>query len=98
MCGAMSLPETEKYLEELTVGGDPLIRVIPARAGQKEKRYVQLLSGEPELDSSTSAPALAGGSIPQKSRLDTLEAELNTLKSELRALREDLADFKKSFG
>ena len=98
MCGAMSLPEIEKYLEELTSGGDPLVRVIPARAGQKEKRYVQLLSGEPELDSSTSAPALAGGSIPQKSRLDTLEAELNTLKSELRALREDLADFKKSFG
>jgi uncharacterized protein YceH (UPF0502 family) len=98
MCGAMSLPEIEKYLEELTSGGDPLVRVIPARAGQKEKRYVQLLSGEPELDSSTFAPPLAGGSIPQKSRLDTLEAELNTLKSELRALREDLADFKKSFG
>jgi uncharacterized protein YceH (UPF0502 family) len=98
MCGAMSLPETEKYLEELTSGGDPLVRVMPARPGQKEKRYVQLLSGEPELDSSTSAPTLAGGSIPQKSRLDTLEAELNTLKSELHALREDLADFKKSFG
>jgi uncharacterized protein len=98
MCGAMSLPETEKFLEELTSGEDPLVRVIPARPGQKEKRYVQLLSGEPELDSSTSAPAPVGGSIPQKSRVDMLEAELNTLKSELRALREDLEAFKKSFG
>jgi hypothetical protein len=38
------------------------------------------------------------GSVPQKSRLETLEAELNTLKSEFHALREDLAAFKKLFG
>jgi hypothetical protein len=36
--------------------------------------------------------------VPQKSRLETLEAELNTLKSEFHALREDLAAFKKLFG
>src|ERR1700737_604040 len=36
MCGPMALPEIEKCLEELTSGSEPLIRVIPARAGQKE--------------------------------------------------------------
>src|ERR1700722_10996441 len=41
MCGPMALPEIEKWLEELTRGEDPLIRAMPARAGQKENRYVQ---------------------------------------------------------
>jgi uncharacterized protein len=92
------LSEIEKCLEGLTSGGDPLVRMIPARAGQKEKRYVQLLSGEPDLDSWISTPPPTAGSSSDKSRLDTLEAELEALKSELRSLREELADFKKLFG
>jgi len=98
MCGPMTLPEIEKWLEELTVGGDPLVRVIPARAGQKEKRYVQLLSGEPDLDSWVTAPAPGPGPTSDRSRVEILEAELTALKSEVQALREDLADFKKQFG
>jgi uncharacterized protein YceH (UPF0502 family) len=97
MSGSMNLPEAEKYLEELTAGEDPLVRVIPARPGQKEKRYVQLLSGEPELESLT-PPAAAGTPVSGRSRLDTLEAELNALKSEFQALREELTEFKKLFG
>jgi uncharacterized protein len=97
MSGSMTLPEAEKYLEELTAGEDPLVRVIPARPGQKEKRYVQLLSGEPELESLT-APAPPGTPVSGRSRLDTLEAELNALKSEFQALREELTEFKKLFG
>ena len=96
MCGAMTSSEVEKYLEGLTSGTEPLVRILPTRPGQKEKRYVQLLSGEPDLDNWTPAPAAAV--ISEKSRIDTLEAELNTLKSEFRALREDLAAFKKLFG
>jgi uncharacterized protein len=98
MSGSMTLAEAEKYLEELTAGEDPLVRVIPARPGQKEKRYVQLLSGEPELESLTTLPAAAGTPVSGKSRLDTLEAELNALKSEFQALRQDLTEFKKLFG
>ena len=98
MCGSMTLPETEKCLEDLSQGEDPLVRVIPDRSGQKEKRYIQLLSGEPDLEASAITMRPDAGSVPQKSRLETLEAELNTLKSEFHALREDLAAFKKLFG
>jgi uncharacterized protein len=97
MCGPVALPEIEKCLEELTSGSDPLIRMIPARVGQKENRYVQLLSGEPDLESWMTTPApLAPTS--EKARIDTLESELEALKSEFRSLSEDLAAFKKSFG
>jgi uncharacterized protein YceH (UPF0502 family) len=97
MCGPVALPEIEKCLEELTSGSDPLIRMIPARVGQKENRYVQLLSGEPDLESWMTIPApLAPTS--EKARIDTLESELEALKSEFRSLSEDLAAFKKSFG
>ena len=98
MCGSMTLPETEKCLEDLSQGEDPLVRVIPAKSGQKEKRYIQLLSGEPDLEASAITMRPDAGSVPQKSRLETLEAELSTLKSEFHALREDLAAFKKLFG
>jgi uncharacterized protein len=97
MCGPVALPEIEKCLEELTSGSDPLIRMIPARVGQKENRYVQLLSGEPDLESWMTTPGpLAPTS--EKARIDTLESELEALKSEFRSLSEDLAAFKKSFG
>jgi uncharacterized protein len=98
MCDPMTLSEVEKSLEQLTCGQDPLVRVIPARPGQKEKRYVQLLSGEPELEVPVAAPVAATESLSEKSRLDTLENEVSTLKSELHALREELAEFKKLFG
>jgi uncharacterized protein len=98
MCGSTTLPEIEKCLEELTPGEDPLVRVIPARPGQKEKRYVQLLSGEPELDVSTTAPVPTLGTVSDKSRIQTLELELAALQTEFRALREELAAFKKLFG
>ena len=91
----MTLSETETCLEGLSEGEDPLVRIIPARSGQKEKRYVQLLSGEPDLELSASTARPDSGAVPQKSRLETLEAEVNTLKSEFHALREDLAAFKK---
>jgi uncharacterized protein len=97
MCGQMTLPEIEKCLEELTSGSDPLIRMIPARAGQKENRYVQLLSGEPDLESWITTPA-PPAPASEKARIDTLESELGALKSEFRSLREDLEAFKKSFG
>ena len=42
-----SLEQVETFLADLARGESPLVRVLPARPGQKERRYVQLLSGEP---------------------------------------------------
>jgi uncharacterized protein YceH (UPF0502 family) len=94
----MTLQEVEACLEDLARGDDPLLRVIPARPGQKEKRYVQLLSAQRDLDLSAAIPVPTLESVPEKSRLDVLESELSALRSELHALRNELEEFKKLFG
>lgn len=98
LCGPLTLAEIDTYLEELARGEDPLVRVLPARPGQKERRFIQLLSGEPEVIEAQWSPALPIGQVSEKSRLDVLEGEVDSLKRDLEALREDLANFKKEFG
>jgi uncharacterized protein len=98
LCGPLTLAEIDTYLEELARGEDPLVRVLPARPGQKERRFIELLAGEPEVPEAPASSALPIGRAPEKSRLDELEGELNSLKRDLQALREDLANFKKEFG
>jgi uncharacterized protein YceH (UPF0502 family) len=97
MCGAMTLSDVETLLDELTAGDDPLVKVIAPRAGQKEKRYVQLLSDQAEMGEPASDSAEHIELAPQKSRLDVLENEVNALRAEMSALREDLEQFKKLF-
>src|SRR6266478_3187191 len=45
-----SLEAVEASLNELARGDDPLVRMLPPQPGQKERRYVQLLSGEPTAE------------------------------------------------
>ena len=89
-----SVGEVEECLRGLSEGAEPLVRELPARPGQKENRFVQLLSGEPGLDEPPATeirPAVASG----PTRVETLEAEVATLKSEVAALREEFARFRK---
>ena len=93
-----SLEQVESFLTELTKGEDPLVRVLPPGPGQKEKRYVQLISGEPDL------PANLEGEIPysgpqgrEQARLEILESDLENLRRELRQLREEFVSFRKQF-
>ncbi len=89
-----SVGEVEECLRGLSEGAEPLVRELPARPGQKENRFVQLLSGEPGLHEPPAAeirPAVASG----PTRVETLEAEVATLKSEVAALREEFARFRK---
>jgi uncharacterized protein YceH (UPF0502 family) len=96
MCGSMSLPEMEKALEDLNTGSEPLVRAVSARPGQKERRYIHLLSPavEPvDVPLSETPPETVTG----KSRLDQLEGELQTLKAEMQSLRENFEQLKKLF-
>jgi hypothetical protein len=98
MCGAMTLADVDTLLGALSAGTDPLVKVIAARPGQKEKRYVHLLSGQAEASEPAADSAQTTELAPQKSRLDLLESEINALRAEMHALREDLEQFKKMFG
>src|SRR6202022_5059648 len=83
MCGAMTLSDVEMLLDELAAGDDPLVKVIAPRPGQKEKRYVQLLSDQAEIGEPISDSAQPIGLTPQKSRLEVLENEVNALRAEM---------------
>ena len=98
MCGAIALSDVEALLDELGAGNDPLVKVIPARPGQKEKRYVHLLSRPEEVAEPREERTQSMELTPQKSRLDQLESELNRLRAEMNSLREDFEQFKKQFG
>jgi len=91
-----SIADLEKALEALAAGDAPLVRMLEPRPGQKERRFVQLLSGEPVLEA---PPFAAAPSVtaPVPGRLEALEAEVAGLKTSLAELREELARFRKQF-
>ena len=76
-------------------------RVLQAKPGQKENRYVQLLSGEPDLSESVASEiafSTTAGQVPSNSsRLDTIEKDVAEIKAELQQLREELLSFRKQF-
>lgn len=90
-----SLEAVQERLDELARGDAPLVQVLPARPGQKERRYVQLLSAEVPLSESAAAPEPTV--IPTRTRLDELAAEIATLKTEVATLREEFAAFRRQF-
>ena len=78
--------EIEECLHGLAQGDAPLVRILAPRPGQKEKRCVQLLSGEPDL--SEPPPAAPHESrAPEPSRIETLEAQVAALREEFEAFR-----------
>ena len=78
--------EVDECLSGLAQGDAPLVRILAPRPGQKEKRVVQLLSGEPDL--SEPPPAAPHESrAPEPSRLDALEAQVAALREEFEAFR-----------
>jgi uncharacterized protein YceH (UPF0502 family) len=95
-----SLEQVESFLINLTQGADPLVRVLPPGPGQKEKRYVQLLSGEPALaTASADEVPLPASSEKNRSqnRIEVLENEVVALREHLQQLREEFAAFRKQF-
>lgn len=95
-----NLDEVESSLSELSTEKVGLVRLLPARPGQKERRYVQLISGEPpEIDEVVTDPVAFASESPVSgpSRLEVLENEVAELKREIQQLKDELALFRKQF-
>jgi uncharacterized protein YceH (UPF0502 family) len=72
------LAETEAVLEKL----DKLVKKLPRLPGQKEARYVHLLSAEPDLEAMAEP---SSGAPP--TRVAQLEQDLRDLRSEFDELK-----------
>jgi hypothetical protein len=96
-----TVAEVETRLEELGQGSAPLVRALEARPGQKERRFVQLLSVEmPEAAATASTPFTQEAMstvTPMPTRLDKLTTEVAALRTELEQLREEFRAFRKQF-
>jgi uncharacterized protein YceH (UPF0502 family) len=93
-----TLEEVENVLGGLSRGDVPLVELLPARPGQKERRYIQLLSEK--SDEPVGTPGLSIIPVPETAdtaRIATLEATVQSLRSELQSLREEFAAFRKQF-
>jgi uncharacterized protein YceH (UPF0502 family) len=78
------LDETERVLDKLSQRPEgALARKLDKQAGQKEARFVQLLTGEPSDIPLPDSYGVRG----QPSRLAELEAEVQQLRSDLLELR-----------
>lgn len=96
------LRDMETCLDGLCQGDAPLVRVIPAGLGRKERRYIHLLSGEPTeavlaMGTVAATPAPSAASQAAALQMETLQNELAVLRSELQKLREEFSAFKKQF-
>ena len=102
MAGFATLAEAENALNGLIAMEQPLVRHLPARPGQKERRYVQLLSGELEdRPADEAAPPVVRERVSGTGtdpRIEALEREVEGLRGELAELREKFEEFRRQLG
>ncbi len=104
MVAVPDLGACEELLVHLSGGAEPLVRKLPRQAGQKEARWVQVLTGEPSADELAAGAGFEDARQPLKvevamtlppdaeARLAALETEVATLKAELARLRASLGE------
>jgi uncharacterized protein len=73
--------EVEETLQVMCQKTRPIIRRIPRQTGQREDRYVHLLSGEPDLSALKQAPVSSkrAGNDELIARIEALEAMVHKL-------------------
>jgi uncharacterized protein YceH (UPF0502 family) len=92
------LDEIEETLNGLINRDEPMVVRLPRQPGQKEVRFVHLLSGDVDVDAyveaERTAPATRRSSNDQ---LEKLEQRVEALTGEVESLKKQFEDFKKQF-
>ena len=94
------LEEVEETLQGLMGGEAPRVVKLPRQAGRKERRYMHLLSGAPELTEEDLAlpPETATVQVrTDNEKITRLEAEVGELRREIDALKRVMDEFKAQF-
>ena len=91
----LDLEEVDVVLNELLNRTPPLVLRLPRLAGQKEQRYMHLLSGEPDTEQWSQRPEKAEPVSAE--RMELLEQQLRTLQEELADLHKQFQEWKAQF-
>lgn len=92
------LSVVQSSLKHLIEREPPLVKLLPRQPGNKEARYVHLLSGDVELrDTPAIREAAASSSAGESSRMTDLENEVAGLQKEIADLKSQFAAFRKQF-
>ncbi len=92
------LDEIEQTLTGLISRDEPLVVRLPRQPGQKEVRFIHLLSGAIDVESfveterASAAPKRAGSE-----QIERLEQQVDALTSEVERLRQQFDEFRKQF-
>jgi len=94
------MEEVEETLRALSDRDDePLVVKLPRQTGQKDARFVQLLSGEPDIEqlAESSPVERASRRSNESDRLARLEEQLQDLRQQVENLSNQFAEFRKQF-
>jgi len=89
--------EVQESLDDLASRSEPLILKLERQPGQKEARYVHLLSGEINAEALNFVQEKRGGSVDANGRIEKLEQEIERVSNELASFRETFDEFRKHF-
>ncbi len=102
------LGQVQSTLQRLAQREPPLVKILPRQPGTKEARYVQLLSGQPQIDVQTEVHSVAHDDVQTRAPEAVREAavahgaaqvqidgeRVARLENELAALQNEVADLK----
>ena len=94
------LNEVEEILSGLMEGDEPMVIRLPRMAGQKERRFMHLFSGEPEIREQDRSFVDESATVrvhAENERIGKLENELVLLRNEFNELKKAFTDLKSQF-
>jgi len=84
------LDDVQFALKHLIDHEPSMVAALPRQPGQKEGRYAQLLSGEPDIPAPATPAAVTGPATGLSARVAELEAELEELRNRFSVIEESM--------